>query len=107
MLPADEPRITLSQAASKYPGNRGAGRLHPATLTRWILAGIKALDGRIVRLEAERLGCRWLTTSDALRRFAAALTNLPPAEETPAPRSTVARSKASAAAARELEKMGA
>jgi hypothetical protein len=72
-----EPLIALTQAARKYPGHRGAARLHPATLTRWILAGVRAPDGRRVRLEAVRVGCRWLTSEAALARFAAALTPRP------------------------------
>ena len=105
MLPIEEQRITLSQAASRYPGSRGAARLHPATLTRHILRGVRALDGRSVRLEAERLGCRWFTSEAALQRFAAAL-GADPTPETP-PRSEDAQSKASAAAGKRLEKMGA
>jgi hypothetical protein len=38
------------------------------------MAGTKAPDGRVVRLEAIRLGGRWLTSVEALQRFAAALT---------------------------------
>ncbi len=103
MLHADEPRITLSQAASRYPGSRGAARLHPATITRWILIGIRAIDGRLVRLEAERLGCRWLTSEAALSRFAEALGT--PAEDPLL--SPAARNRAADAAGRELEKCGA
>lgn len=69
-----EPLISLSQAANKFPGHRGAVRLHPATLTRWILRGVKTADRRTVRLEAVRGGHRWLTSEGALARFVAALT---------------------------------
>ena len=68
-----EPLITLAQAASRYPGHRGSARLHPSTLTRWILKGVRAIDGRTVRLQALRCGCRWLTSEAALARFAMAL----------------------------------
>lgn len=69
-----EPLISLSQAATKFPGHRGANRLHTATITRWILRGVKAPDGRTVRLQAVRGGHRWLTSEQALARFLAALT---------------------------------
>ncbi len=45
-----EPLISLAQAAKKIRGCRGAARLHPATLTRWILPGAKAHGGRVVKL---------------------------------------------------------
>ena len=69
-----EPLISLSQAANRFPGHRGAERLHPATLTRWILAGAKAHDGTQVRLEAVRAGHRWLISEQASARFITALT---------------------------------
>jgi hypothetical protein len=100
----EAPLITLAQAAARYPGHRGAVRLHPATITRWILRGVRALDGQRVRLEAVRVGCRWLTSEAALARFAAALAMS--CDPTP-PRSPAARNKAAEAAARELEKLGA
>ena len=101
----DEPLISLSQAAARYPGHRGAKRLHPATLTRWILNGVRAIDGRRVKLEAVRLGCRWLTSEAALRRFAEALTAPPP--DSPPTRTPTDRRRASEQADAELRAMGA
>ncbi|HEX4613273.1 MAG TPA: DUF1580 domain-containing protein [Urbifossiella sp.] len=100
----DEPLISLSQAAARFPGHRGADRLRPATLTRWILKGARAVDGRRVKLEALRVGCRWLTSSPALARFAAALG---PAAAPPPARSPAARTRASDRAGAELERLGA
>lgn len=81
-----ETLISLAQAAKKFPGHRGADRLHPATLTRWILAGVKTHDGKRVRLEAVRGGHRWLTSELSLARFVAALTPLAdPLDGTPTP----------------------
>jgi hypothetical protein len=99
----DEKRITLKQAAALYPGHRGAERLHPATLTRWILRGVTGLDGRRIKLEGERIGCRWLTSEAALARFAEALGTAE--ESADALPSTCGRE--SEIAARELEKLGA
>lgn len=101
----DEPLISLAQAAVKLPGHRGAKRLHPATLTRWILTGVRGVDGRRVKLEAVRVGCRWLTSEAALQRFADALGS-PPADNPP-PRTPTARQKASERAAAELRATGA
>jgi hypothetical protein len=103
----DEDLISLSQAAEKFPGHRGAKRLHPATLTRWILKGVRGTDGRIVKLEASRVGGRWLTSEPALRRFSAALTAAGTATDTPPVRIPTARQSASERAAAELRAMGA
>ena len=101
---AGEPLITLTEAATRFPGARRAARLHPATRTRWILKGSRAWDGRRVMLEAVRLGSRWLTSEAALARFAAALGAR--SDHTP-PRAPAARTRASEAAARRLIDMGA
>lgn len=68
-----EPLLGLNAAAARYPAGRGKGRLHPATLTRWIVVGSKALNGQIVKLEAVRCGQRWCTSEAALTRFFEAL----------------------------------
>ena len=101
-----EPALPLAQLAAKsnYPGQRGASRVHPATLTRWILRGARAVDGRTVKLEAVRLGSRWLSSEAALGRFVAALGT--PAGQKPA-RSPAARTKAADKAGAELERLGA
>jgi hypothetical protein len=107
----DEDLISLTQAAEKFPGHRGAKRLHPATLTRWILKGVRGTDGRIVKLEALRFGARWFTSESALRRFSAALTAAGTAAgtatDTPPARTPTARQSASERAAAELRAMGA
>jgi hypothetical protein len=103
---SEEGYISLVQAATRFPGHRGADRLHPATLTRWILKGARALDGRRVKLEADRVGSRWLTSEPALRRFSDALGAA--GDTTPdTPRTPTARQKASARAADQLRAMGA
>jgi len=101
----DEVLISLSQAAARFPGHRGAERLHPATLTRWILRGVRAVDGRRVKLEATRFGCRWLTSEAELQRFADALAA--PAADAPLVRTPTDRQAASTRADAELRAMGA
>lgn len=99
--------LGMSAAARKVPPHResGRGRSHPSTVWRWILTGAKG-PGGVVRLEAARVGGRWLTSAAALARFFAALT---PAIDPP-PVSTRARTRererSVAAARRRLEKAG-
>jgi len=70
------------------------------------------MDGRRVKLEARKFGCRWLTSEPALQRFADALIappgapGVPPANNPP-PRTPSARQKASERATTELRAMGA
>src|SRR5262245_61514796 len=69
-----ERTLGLAEAARRIPPTRNGVPVHPSTLTRWILAGAAAPDGRRVRLEAVRLGGRWVTSEEAIYRFALALT---------------------------------
>ena len=75
-----------------------------------ILTGVRGLSGRRVKLEALRVGSRWLTTEAALQRFSDALGGTdaaaPPNPPAP-PRSPAARQTASERAAAELEALGA
>jgi hypothetical protein len=71
---------------------------------RWILEGAKAPAGQKVKLEAVRIGHRWLTSLEAMDRFAAAQT--PGLDPRPTPRSPAARRRAHERAERELEKSG-
>ena len=101
-----ETPIPLSVAARLVPPARRGKRTHLSTLLRWILSGATAPDGTRVRLEALRIGSRWMTSVQALQRFAQALTPCI-GDESPAPaRSQVARSRASERAATELKRMG-
>jgi hypothetical protein len=75
-------------------------------LLRWILTGAKSPSGELVKLEALRLGNRWITSCEALQRFAERLTPstniLPPAT----PRTPTARQRDSERAAKELKALG-
>jgi len=64
---------TTIQASRIIRSDAGQGHVHPATVIRWILDGIQVGDKR-VRLEAVRIGSRWLTSDEALQRFADQLT---------------------------------
>lgn len=75
--------MTLADAARLCPASRGAGKVSPTTLTRWITVGAPRYDGTLVRLEAARYGRRWMTTRGAVARFIASLT--PITTSTPLP----------------------
>jgi hypothetical protein len=64
---------TTAQASRLIRSDAGKGHVHPATLIRWIVNGIQVGDHR-VRLEAVRVGSRWLTSEEALQRFADQIT---------------------------------
>jgi hypothetical protein len=76
---ASETPLTLEQAAATVPPSRGAKRCALSTLLRWVLQGVRGPGGMRVRLEAVRLGGRWLTSREALQRFTERLTPEPQA----------------------------
>lgn len=104
----NETLISLAAAGRRLPGHRDNRSTNPSTIWRWVRTGALAADGRRVRLEAVRLGSRWLTSVEALARFAEALT-AGTAPEALAGRSPTpaARRAASERAGRELERRGA
>jgi hypothetical protein len=104
-----ESPLPLKDACRLVPPARDGKRTHLSTLLRWILRGAKGPDGRVVRLDGLRLGSRWVTSREALQRFAAALTPRLDAAEAapaPAPRTPAARRRAGERAAQELSKVG-
>ena len=76
------------------------GRPHKATFGRWILKGVRTLDGRRIKLCAWRFGGRWMTTAAHAAEFIRATTT--PSEPDLPPRSTTARRRASEDAECEL-----
>ena len=77
-----------------------------AVSRRGLLKGRRCLDGRLVRLEAVRLGRKWVTSRQALQRFTTALTSgLENPPTSPPPRTARQRRRASEQADRELEKV--
>lgn len=66
----EEKAISLNEAATLVPSARQGRPTHVSTLIRWITAGV---EGN--RLEAIRLGGRWVTSREALQRFAERLTS--------------------------------
>jgi hypothetical protein len=104
---ASESIISLTQAARLLPPPGRRGR--PVSLScvlRWVLTGATGPSGARVRLEAVRLGGRWVTSRQALQRFAERLTPRLDREPAPAPQSPAQRLRDSERAARELAKVG-
>jgi hypothetical protein len=102
-LTTEQP-LPLKDLCRLVPPGRGGKRTHISTLLRWILQGARGPAGELVRLEAIRLGNRWMTSREALQRFAEALT--PRADATPPPRTPTARRRAAERAGQELERLG-
>ncbi|QJX01256.1 hypothetical protein [Frigoriglobus tundricola] len=90
----------------RVPGQREGTHLNGSTLFRHITKGVRAANGELIRLEADRVGSRWLSSREAFARFTAKLTaaalptDSPPSPPTPTPRQ---RSRAAAAASREAD----
>jgi hypothetical protein len=103
---ATEFLLSLAQAAPLFPPGRNGARPTIGCFTRWILKGVKGPTGELVRLEAVRLGGKWVTSREAIQRFAERLTPRLDDEPPAAPRTPNQRRRASEAAARELEQMG-
>jgi hypothetical protein len=105
-----ETLIPLTEACRLVPPGRGGRQTHLSTILRWILKGSKGPGGHLIRLEAMRVGGRWMTSAAALQRFAEALTPHLAADDgraaVPSPRTPGQRQRASDRAGAELEKLG-
>jgi hypothetical protein len=102
--------LSLSAAGRLFPGHRGGASVDPSTVFRWVTKGTKTARGQVVKLEAVRVGTRWLTSRGAVARFVAALTaasDSAPAAAPPTTRTPAARRRAVEKAVTTLEAMGA
>ena len=99
-----EKTITLAEVAKMLPPARNGRPVSVSCVVRWITRGTKA-NGGMVRLEAIRLGSRWLSNKEAVQRFAEAQTPRFDGQAIP-PRTAARRQRAAERAARLLEKMG-
>jgi hypothetical protein len=98
---------TPAAIAKAIPSCRIDGPTHPATITRWIMRGVRLRDGSRLRLAATRSPGGWLVTDDAIEHFLAALTADRLGEPAPAPPSaTAARQRELARVHAELNAAG-
>jgi hypothetical protein len=103
---ASETTISLAQVAREQPPGRGGAPCSLGCVLRWVLKGVRSPAGELVRLEAIRLGGRWITSREAVQRWAEKLTPRLDGEAAPAPRTATARRRAADKASKELEAMG-
>jgi hypothetical protein len=102
--------LSLSAAGRLFPGHRGGAAVDPSTVFRWVTKGTRTHAGQLVKLEAVRVGGRWLTSRGAVARFVAALTEAADPSTSPPPpatRTPTASRRAAAAADAKLQRMGA
>jgi hypothetical protein len=103
---SSESTTSLTQAARLLPPGRRGRPVSLSCILRWVLTGATGPSGERVRLEAVRLGGRWVTSREAIQRFAERLTPRLDGDTRPAPRSPTSRRRASERAAAELERAG-
>jgi hypothetical protein len=100
-----ETPLPFAEACRLIPPGRGGKRTHLSTLVRWVTRGAPGPQGDRIRLEAVRIGGRWMTSREAIQRFAERLT--PQLDEPPPPTPTARQRHAAAErAGQELEKLG-
>jgi Helix-turn-helix domain/Protein of unknown function (DUF1580) len=94
-----EEQLRLEQAARIC-------KVHYTSAYRWVLRGVPGPDGRRIRLEALRVGRKWVTTAAALQRFAEATTPQLDNVSVIPPRTANARRRAAERAGARLAKIG-
>jgi hypothetical protein len=99
-----ESMLGLAEAARRLPAHREGKPVSASCLLRWVLTGVRGPSGK-VHLEAVRLGGKWITSLEALERFAEALTPRPE-NARDLPRSVQARQRASERASKRLDQLG-
>ena len=68
--------LGISAAAKLFPAHKGQSpTTNPATVWRWLTVGARSASGIVVKLDAARVGGRWLTSRAAIERFVTALTD--------------------------------
>jgi hypothetical protein len=101
-----ETPITLAQAAARLPPNRRERPVTASCVLRWVLDGVKVPGGGRIKLEAVRLGSRWLTSVEALARFAERQTPGVDIPRNGSPRPPASRRRASERAEKQLARVG-
>jgi len=99
-----ETMVTLNEVAQTFPSTRAGKKLNFSTVLRWGLKGVRAIDGRVVKLEIARIGGRWLSSKEALQRFSAALA--PTNTDAEPIQTSTARKRESDAAKKKLKDLG-
>src|SRR5262245_69457 len=103
---ATEKTFPLSHASKFLPSARRGRPVTLSCLLRWVFDGVKSPEGKRVRLEALRLGGKWVTSMEALQRFAECQTPVFGQPDKAILRSPTKRMKAAQRAEKELERAG-
>ena len=94
-------------ASARLFGQMKGGRpVHPGTIVRWHLKGVRTSDSRTICLEAIRVGGKLMTSRPALVRFLAEQQFVPRSNPLTS-RTPSERSLAAKAAGKQLEEAGA
>jgi hypothetical protein len=64
----------LSQVARHLSSSREGRPVHTATVTRWVIEGVRASDGSRIKLRAMRFPSGWRTTLEWVDDFIQAIT---------------------------------
>lgn len=70
----EEEMLSLAELIELLPRGRRGRPLQLSTVMKWITDGTPSLSGEVVKLEAIRIGKRWISSREALKRFVARLT---------------------------------
>ena len=105
-LLGEGPKLSMVAAGVLLGEGQGGAAIHPSTVSRWCLKGVRLPSGRRLALEHLRAGGKLLTTRPAIVRFLSAQTATPDTGAGPAPRTPAARRRATDAAVAELEALG-
>src|SRR5262245_188130 len=103
---SSEPAISLGEAAAVVPPSRQGKRTNISTILRWILFGVKNPNGERIRLEGIRFGGKWVTSRDALQRFAERLTPDLNGQASVALETPIRRMRSAERARKRLDKVG-
>ena len=107
----NESIVSMAQAARRLPPFRSDRPVSPTTIWRWLTVGVRLPDGTKLKLEGLRLGGRWVTSVEALTRFAQRQTftqgtALVGKADSPETRTANQRKRSSERAAQQLESFG-
>ena len=100
-----EDKLSMRQAGKLMGDVQGQPPIHPTTVARWCLKGIKIRSGVVARLDHIRVGGRLLTSRQAITRWLAVQTETTATEDI-GPRTPAQRNRAADQAAEELERLG-
>src|SRR5262245_7762058 len=91
IIGAGEATLKLNDVGKYLPHGRNNAPVSLGTVLRWVLQGVRGPGGERVRLEAVRVGGKWVTSVEALARFAEAQTPRLEDETPPRPRTPTQR----------------